>query len=414
MVFFTVYSLSINSKPTAVMNKLTFIAFTLLSSLLPVGFVYADAPKDIVYNMFNEVLKRNPTREEFAIYMDLVIENGWDNSDLKSVLRQKKSDAINHEIYGEPSREYDAGYEQHRDRGSDGARRQYSGREYYEKRRWVEAAFEEELERLPSRREMDDYCDLCLDERYSKSDLRRRVGDDFRGKSRMSGRDRNGRYDYDRYSSDEEVEIIIEDLFQKELGEAVDRASMRKYRRLMIDEGWSERQIRNDIVSSPKMVREDLEKVVVRAYEDLLGQRPGPRDRDYYVDEMIKRRLDEKGLRQTIKRSREYTVDRPRTLIDTAYKRVLLRDADPSAYALERMIVQKDWDLEAVENHLRQSQEYRTQTVPKMLELAYEELLNRRPDPYGIGFYTERAMEGWSFEQIKDHIRASDEYAKTH
>ena len=46
-----------------------------------------------------------------------------------------------------------------------------------------------------------------------------------------------------------------------------------------------------------------------------------------------------------------------------------------------------------------------------MLHIAYKELLDREPDDYGIGFYTKRAMEGWTFEDIKTHIRASDEYA---
>lgn len=45
-----------------------------------------------------------------------------------------------------------------------------------------------------------------------------------------------------------------------------------------------------------------------------------------------------------------------------------------------------------------------------MVKLAYEEVLDREPDPAGERFYLARACEGWTFEQIKNHMRQSDEY----
>ena len=392
-----------------------FILATTLT-LLPAGIAFADAPEDIVNNMFREVLKRNPTHEEFDYYKHLVIENGWDNSDLKRVLRQKKSEAIEREVNG------DDGHDHHRDYGRDRGeyqeqgrdRSRYAGRDYYEKRRWVEGAFEDKVGRLPSRDEMDDYCDLCVEKRYNRSDLERQISDDYRGESRGMRREEDYRYNFDRYSNEEEVELIIEDIFRGELEQDVDDASMRKYRRLMIDEGWSEKRVRNDIVNSPELVRGKYEKIVVRAYEDLLERTPNPRERDGYVDDMMRQRWDERRLRDAIKRSREYSYDRPRRIIEQAYRETLLREADPGAYSLVSEINRHDWSIEDVKVNLRRSAEYRDQTIPKMLDIAYAELLNRKPDSYGIEFYTKRAREGWTFEQIKDHIRASDEYARTH
>ncbi len=387
------------------MKKRTITILALAIAVLPASFGFADAPEDIVNNMFNEVLKRNPTHEEFDRYMDLVIENGWDNSDLKRILRQKKSDAYEREFNSDYDREYD------RDRGYDRDRR-YSDRDYYDKRRWVEYAFEDEIGRLPTRNEMDEYCDICLEERYSQSELNRRIASDYRNKPRNRRQNGNDHYDYDRYSSDEEVEYIIEDLFRKELGRDVDDASMRKYRRLMIDQGWSERRVSRDLAKNPILLREDLEKIVVRAFEDLLDRRPRPRERDEYVDNMMDLRWDERKVRDMIKRSSEYTYDRPREFIDKAYRQVLLREPDAGAYGLTQQILRKDWSLEDVKNHLRRSQEYRTKTIPKMLEMVYAELLNRKPDAYGINYYTKRAQDGWTLEDIKDHIRSSDEYSE--
>ena len=78
---------------------LNLLALTLM--FLSAGIALADTPESIVNNMFREVLKRNPTPEEFDYYRHLVIENGWDNSDLKTVLRNKKADAMDREINGE-------------------------------------------------------------------------------------------------------------------------------------------------------------------------------------------------------------------------------------------------------------------------------------------------------------------------
>lgn len=392
------------------MKKPIITILALAIALIPAGIAFADRPEDIVNNMFNEVLKRNPTPSEFDRYMDLVIENGWDNSDLKRVLRKKKADALARESGEYFEEDYDDyGYDS-RDRDY----HRYSDRRYYETRRWVEYAFEEKLNRLPTRRELNEYCDICLDRGYNRRELEDRIASDFRGERKSYRRDDNYHYDYDRYSSDEEVEIIIEDIFREEMNRDVDDDSMRKYRRLMIDDGWSERRVRNDIMKNPVMDRQEIETVVVRAFEDLLNRRPKPRERDSYVDDMIRYRWDELKVRDTIKRSREYRYDRPRQLIEQAYEEVLLRQADASAYSLTNTIVREDWNIEDVKNHLRKSSEYHNETIPIMLEIAYLELLNRKPDPYGINFYTQRAKDGWTFEEIKDHIRASDEYAEKH
>jgi len=389
---------------------LNLLALTLM--FLSAGIALADTPESIVNNMFREVLKRNPTPEEFDYYRHLVIENGWDNSDLKTVLRNKKADAMDREINGEDYHRSDSS-NNHYDNSHDRRDNRYAERDYYERRRWVEKSFQDRLGRLPSRGEMDDYCNRSLDEHYSRSDLDRRIDEDFRGQFRGRNSDED-RYNYKRYSSEEEVEIIIRDVYWDVWKQDVDDSTMRKYRRLMLDEGWSERSIRRDMEKNPELLWERFQPIVVRAYEDLLERTPTVKERDAYVDDMIRYRWDEPKLREMIKKSREYTYDRPRRFVEQAYKDTLLRDPDPGAYSLVNEIVRHDWSLDDVRANLRRSNEYRTQTIPKMIEMVYAELLNRKPDPYGINFYSDKARQGWTMEDIKKHIRVSDEYKQKH
>lgn len=377
------------------MKTFTIVTLSLLFHLIGSISLAAQSAEDVVYDAFEEVLDRRPTRDELNHYVDQVENQRWSYSDMARELRRNNRSS------------------QERSSHSDRARGRHPERDYYEKRRWVESAFEEHLGRLPTRVEMDSYCDMCLDHGYSRSDLERRISSDFQGQARGSYRD-DSYYEYDRYSSGEEVEWIIAELFKTELDQEVDEASLRKYRRLMIDDGWSERRVRQDILSSPELVRGRYEKYVVRAYEDLLDRTPSPRERDGYVQDMIRHRWDEQKLRSMIKKSREYTYDRPRRMIEAAYRETLLREPDADAYTLVREIVRRDWSLDEVNAHLRKSHEYRTRTIGTMIDQAYAELLNRKPDPYGIQFYSQRAREGWSFEQIKNHIRSSDEYAEKH
>ncbi|MCG8524971.1 MAG: DUF4214 domain-containing protein [Opitutales bacterium] len=72
--------------------------------------------------------------------------------------------------------------------------------------------------------------------------------------------------------------------------------------------------------------------------------------------------------------------------------------------------MRKDWGIIQVREHLQKSTEYRYTTIPKMVKLTYQEVLDREPDPTGERFYLARAREGWTFEQIKNHMRQSDEY----
>jgi hypothetical protein len=379
------------------MKTRSIITLSMVTLLLSTSLLMGMTVEDVVYEAFESELKRRPTKEEFIRYTDLVEDRRLDVRELRREIR-------------------------HLDRRSSGPSRptlernntRFPEREYFEKRRWVESAFEEHTGRLPTRTELDEYCDICLEQRYSRDAISRRIAADYRQYPRENYDPHEVHYDFDRYSSDAEVEWIIGEIFREELDQEVDDGSMRKYRRLMIDRGWSERRVREDILSSPELMWVTNQKIVVRAYEDLLDRRPSVQERDAYVRDMIDRRWDEQRLRDAIRKSREYTYDRPRNMIDKAYRETLLREPDAGAYSLVREIVRRDWSLDDVNDHLRKSHEYRTNAIPKIINLVYDEMLQREPDDYGIQFYGDRLREGWTIEQMRTHVRASDEYAKKH
>lgn len=56
----------------------------------------------------------------------------------------------------------------------------------------------------------------------------------------------------------------------------------------------------------------------------------------------------------------------------------------------------------------------RNRAITSAINIAYDTLLNRKPDPIGIEIYSQRLREGWTVPQMEDDIRASPEYKVVH
>jgi hypothetical protein len=374
---------------------ITLFVLSLIILCMPATRVFANSgqgeTRQMVTDAFIEVLDREPTRREIREYASLVEERNLDFHDLERELRYN----------------YQSGGKRNRNTG----RRDRGDCDSFQPRRWVESIFEENIGRLPSEREMNEYCDLCLDERLNKRDLERFIRDDYEGVYEPYSSDRDYHYDYRRYTDSREIEIIIEEAYRDILSRAPDTVGMRNYRSLMIDKGWSERRLREHLSKSPEALYERNSRIVICAFEDLLDREPKQNELKDYTDEMYQRKWDEKKLRHKVRQSREYQYTRPHLLINQAYREVLLRDADSSACeGLRKEIVRNGWTLDKVKEHLRKSAEYKNVTIPKMVKLAYREVLGREPDPQGERNYFSNARKGWTFEMIKESLRKSKEY----
>ena len=345
----------------------------------------------MVIDVFDDLLDRSPTRREMRKYSDLADYRQYDYEDLERRI---------HDDYDVHSRER-----------KHVSYRRVKDYEIYRTRRWVEADFEKHVGRLPDEYEMQEYCEYGIDENLSEWELECLIRDDYQGIRESYWNDRNYHYDFPRYTSVREAEIIVEEAYQDYLGRSPERGGMRNYVSLMMDEGWPEKRIRENIKNSREAFIERNKRVVEKAFEDLLDRSPSSRERDDYLEEMYDRHWDEGDLRDDIRRGEEFQFTRPNRMIEEAYREVLLREADSSTYeGLRREIVKHGWSLDRFKKHLLKSDEYKNVTIPMLVRKAYLEVFGREPDPAGERGYIDAMRDGWSYEKLTRELRKSDEY----
>lgn len=102
----------------------------------------------------------------------------------------------------------------------------------------------------------------------------------------------------------------------------------------------------------------------------------------------------------------------PTTIVENAYQDILGRKADQSGLRNFRSkIIDEGWTEDRVRAALRNSVEYRQTGADRIIQRAYEDILNRAPDRIGREFYREKILEeNWSEKQVRDSLRQSEEY----
>jgi TorA maturation chaperone TorD len=216
-------------------------------------------------------------------------------------------------------------------------------------------AFEDILDREPSARELARYRDLMQEERWTERDVR----DDLRDRS-----------DYRRHSRDryEDPDEVIQRAYDDILHREPDADGLRLYRSRMIDDDWSERDVREALRKSPeyaKRSRESAEKIVRRAYEDVLEREPDARGLASYRSKILDQGWDEHDVREALKRSPEYrergqvTREQAEEIVGKAYEEVLGREPDSGSRGYVDRVLREGWSQADVERELRKSDEYR-------------------------------------------------------
>ncbi len=105
-------------------------------------------------------------------------------------------------------------------------------------------------------------------------------------------------------------------------------------------------------------------------------------------------------------------IKNPDRMIKKAYREVLDRPADPKGLRYYRgLVIDQGWSDRMVRNHLRDSDEYRGETVDRIIRRAYRDILNRDPDPSGLATYRSLMnRRNWTERQVRDQLRNSAEY----
>ena len=153
----------------------------------------------------------------------------------------------------------------------------------------------------------------------SISDLDDQNFDDAISSIRVEGRSFGGRSRSDR-SGSANPELIVTRAYQDILERDPDPSGMRTYRRHIIDDGWTEQQVREDLRRSPEyrernsipdnrdrnsMTIARAEEIVRQAYLTVLNREPDYGSRGY-VAEVFNRKMTREQVERELRNSAEY------------------------------------------------------------------------------------------------------------
>jgi len=162
------------------------------------------------------------------------------------------------------------------------------------------------------------------------------------------------------------VERTVRAAYRDYLGREPDSQGLRFYVGRLLDAGWSEAQLREELRSSPEFQQRDLDAIIRRAYREVLGREPDPSGLASYK-RGLGRGMTEPELRAELARSREgvglqarESARLARELVTRVYRDLLKRDPDPSGLdTYTRAILEKGWDERRLRDTIRKSDEFR-------------------------------------------------------
>ena len=230
----------------------------------------------------------------------------------------------------------------------------------------ITRAFRSVLNREPTSSELRRYLTLMEENNWTEADVRR---------------DLSSRTDYQRYSTNRRgmrPEAIVRRAYQDILGRDPDPEGMRTYRSNIIDRGWSEQDVREALRNSPEYASggartASADRIIRRAYQDILGREPDPSGLETYRRNVIERGWDEQDIRAALRHSQE-----------------------------RREVVRGQRNLSDAE-------------ASDIVRRAYLSVLNREPDANGMRDYKARILnDRWTEQQVVNALRNSDEYRSKH
>jgi hypothetical protein len=103
-----------------------------------------------------------------------------------------------------------------------------------------------------------------------------------------------------------EPEVIIKRAYGDLLGRDPDPAGLKDYRGLIIDQGWNERMVRDNIRRSGEFRGEGADRIIRRAYRDVLEREPDPTGLKDYRRKLLEKDWTEGDVRDALRNSEEY------------------------------------------------------------------------------------------------------------
>ncbi len=161
--------------------------------------------------------------------------------------------------------------------------------------------------------------------------------------------------EWNRRDADNAIRAAYRDLF----GRDPDELGLRNYRTRLLDAGWTETQLRDDIRKSSEYKNRDLDAIARRAYREVLGRDPDASGLAAYT-RSLSRGMSDSELRAELRRSREGVDRTAREIVTRVYREVLKREPDPAGLATyTKNILERGWDENRLREELRRSPEAR-------------------------------------------------------
>ena len=205
---------------------------------------------------------------------------------------------------------------------------------------------------------------------------------------------------------------------------------LRRYRDLMYDEHWTERDVRDDLRNRSDYSRnsqrkvQDPDRVVRRAYQDILHREPDTEGLRLYRSRMIDQNWSEQDVREALRKSPEYSQRSSESadkIVRRAYQDVLGREPDTNGlYTYRNKVLNQGWDEQDVSAALRKSPEFRQKNAmtreqaEEVVRRAYQSVLGREPDAGSRGYVDHVLRDHWSENDVARELRNSDEYRSKH
>ena len=151
----------------------------------------------------------------------------------------------------------------------------------------------------------------------------------------------------------------------------------------------------------------DFRGAVIRVTESIpnLADRAMPDGGVSWNDRISSLRVDVRPLRAR-------PVADPDRVIRRAFLDLLRREPNAEEARYHRgLILDQGWTDEMIRERLRESGELRRQEADRIITRSYRDLLGRDPDPEGLNTYRKLLMErGGTEQQLRDILRRSQEY----
>ena len=133
---------------------------------------------------------------------------------------------------------------------------------------------------------------------------------DRRDSDRSDDRDGHDRYRDDRARRDgpsgADIERMVSRAFRELLAREPNGAELRRYREAVFTEGWGRDEIYDDIRASREYRSREADRIITRGYRDLLGREPDPSGHEHWRKKIVDHGWTEGRFRDELRKSDEF------------------------------------------------------------------------------------------------------------